>query len=110
MAEPQKSGSAPSGHNREDLAGQIDQIKGDIGALTRMLAEYAGETEQKAEAALRQRAQAARMQSAVAMKDAQAQAQELGARANDFVAEKPGLALGLAAGLGFLIGVWGARR
>ena len=75
-----------------------------------MLADYAGETEQRAEAAIRQRAQAARAQGAVAMKDAQAQAHKLGEQANDFVAEKPGVALGLAAGLGFLIGVWGTRR
>jgi ElaB/YqjD/DUF883 family membrane-anchored ribosome-binding protein len=110
MAQTQKSDGTRSGPGQEEMAAQIGQIKQDIGTLTKMMADYAGETEQWAEAALRQRAQAAREQGAVALKDAQLQAQKLGAQANEFVAHKPGMALGIAAGLGFLVGVWGARR
>mgnify|MGYP000193381617 CR=1 FL=1 len=109
MAQAQKTNgkSAPS---TEELAAQIDQIKDDIGALTRMLAEYAGDKEQKAQDALKAKAQAAKDQGAVAMKQAQAQAEKLGAQTQDFVAHNPGLALGVAAGLGFLVGALGSRR
>jgi len=39
-----------------------------------------------------------------------AQAGELKAQADDFVSRQPQLALGIAAGAGFLVGLWAARR
>lgn len=110
MAQTQKSDSKRAGPSQEDMAAQIGQIKEDIVTLTKMMTSYAGDTEKWAEDALKKRAKAAREQGVVALNDAQVQAEKLGAQANDFVAHKPGIALGLAAGLGFLIGVWGTRR
>lgn len=109
MAQAQKTNDKPA-PSTEELAAQVDQIKDDIGALTRMLAKYAGDAEQKAQDALKAKAQAAKDQGAVAMKQAQHQAEKLGAQTHDFVAHNPGLALGVAAGLGFLVGALGSRR
>lgn len=110
MAQAQKTSGNSATPTQEELAAQVSQIKDDIGALTRMLAEYAGEKEERAEAALKAKAHAAKEQGAVAMKHAQEQAEKLGAQTHDFVTHNPGLALGVAAGLGFLIGAWGSRR
>lgn len=103
MAQSEKSKSNTSAPSQEELAEQINQIKDDIGTLTRMMVDYAADTESKAEDALRQKASAARAQGRDAMHAAEVQA-------NAFVAERPGMALGIAAGLGFLIGAWGSRR
>lgn len=99
--------SAPS---QEELAAQIDQIKTDVGQLTRMLADYAGQTEAQAKERLKASAAAMKDYGEVAIEKAKQQASLTHKQANDFVAEKPGLALGIAAGLGFLVGAWGARR
>ena len=87
----------------EDLSTQIDILKTDLSNLTQALSEYgiskSHEASQTAKDAASQVSAASRKKAY----EAQAQAEE-------FVHSQPATALGIAAGLGFLIGMMTARK
>ncbi|WP_168201311.1 DUF883 family protein [Qingshengfaniella alkalisoli] len=94
----------------EDLAAQLDTLRGDIAHLTELMGDYgkdrvnkAGATAQKHAADLRARAEhdAERLQ---------AQANEFAHDAEAFMRERPATTLGMAAALGFLVGILTSRR
>ncbi|MEM1302508.1 MAG: DUF883 C-terminal domain-containing protein [Pseudomonadota bacterium] len=106
MARASTNGSAKS----EDLSVQVAILRDDVAALTKTLGELG-----QAKAADAQ-AQAAAMghqvkQSATEAADHASEALRTGAAdAQRMARENPGTALGIAAGLGFLIGFMTARR
>ena len=110
MARTQQRNGKDNTPSQEELIAQIDTIKSDIGALTKLMADYAGAKEEEIETRLKDTADKAKAQGRLAADEAKAQAAAFGAQANRFVTEKPGMALGIAAGLGFLVGMLGARR
>ena len=110
MARTQQRNGKDTTPSYDELAAQIDTIKGDISALTKMMAEYSGAKEKQFEARVKEEMTRAKDAARNAADDARAQAAQFGQQANDFVAEKPGIALGVAAGLGFLVGMLGSRR
>ncbi len=110
MARTQQRNGKDNTPSQEELIAQIDTIKSDIGALTKLMADYAGAKEEEIESRLKDTADRAKAHGQLAADQAKAQAAEFGAHANRFVAEKPGMALGIAAGFGFLVGMLGARR
>lgn len=101
------SGKAPT---VGDLAKQIETLQKDIGELTGLMAEMgkaqAARLGEEAEA----RAQKMKQKGDEAASEAKAQAEHLHAQANDFIRTQPATALGIAAGIGFLIGLLMTRR
>ncbi len=93
-----------------DLTDQIEVIRKDLSALTQMMADLGKGT---ADAALdRAKTTAAGAQERVAAhaETARQHATEIQGQANDFIRNQPATALGIAAGIGFLIGMMGTRR
>ncbi|MCR9127166.1 MAG: DUF883 domain-containing protein [Rhodobacteraceae bacterium] len=93
-----------------DLTAQIDTLRNDLQALSGTIADLGQAKGEDAAKAARAQADAAQKKGAEAIEQAGAQARELQSHANGFMREQPAVALGLAAGAGFLVGLLGARR
>lgn len=102
MAKPNLSLSS-STVTVEDLSAQIDTLKNDLSALTQTLSDLGAAKAKEAKNAASEGA--AHLQNAGRDKILEAQLQ-----AEDFVHKQPATSLGLAAGLGFLVGILTARR
>lgn len=87
----------------EDLSAQIDILKNDLSNLTHALSDYGISKTNEATHAARETAAHLSEASRKKANEAQVQAQE-------FVHSQPATALGIAAGLGFLIGMMTARK
>ena len=85
----------------EQMSAQIEQLQADIAALTENMNDTADSTRDR----IKEGARAAKV---VAL-DAGQQAEELAERGVALARANPGATLGLAAGLGFLVGFIGAR-
>ncbi|WP_299564714.1 DUF883 domain-containing protein [uncultured Sulfitobacter sp.] len=87
----------------EDLSVQIEILKDDLASLTNSISEYgSAKTHQATDAA---RAKATELRTAG--RDRAAASYE---QAEDFVRTQPATALGIAAGLGFLMGIFSTSR
>lgn len=94
----------------EDLAAQLDTLRGDISRLTELAADFgrdraerAGESAQQHAANLRDRAE----------RDAEqlrARASDLADNVEGFMHERPATTIGLAMAFGFLVGMMTSRR
>ncbi len=82
-----------------ELSDQIRTLQADLAKLTQTMGEIAGGRVEKAKAA-----------AAETMSHAQANALDAYAQAEDSVRRHPGTALGIAAGLGFLVGLLSSRH
>ncbi|GHA44081.1 hypothetical protein GCM10008927_06070 [Amylibacter ulvae] len=87
----------------EDLAKQIETLKGDLVDLTEMMGKVGKNKGQ-------QIAQSARETGEAQLAKVQHGAERAVHKADDFVNEKPAMALGIAAGIGFLVGMTASRR
>ena len=87
----------------EDLSAQIDILKNDIATLTTSVGEY---SKSKGRAA----ADSARSTANDLATSGRVKALETQDAAEEFVREQPAAALGIAAGLGFLVGLIATRR
>ncbi|KIN74162.1 DUF883 family protein [Sulfitobacter guttiformis] len=87
----------------DDLAAQIGTLKNDLATLTQKLSEFGVSKAESASHAAQ--AKASELKSA-----GQEKALEAQLHAEDFVRNQPAASLGIAAGLGFLIGMITARR
>jgi len=87
----------------EDLSAQIDILKNDIATLTSSVGEYGKEKGRTA-------ANSARSSANDLATSGRVKALEAQDAAEDFVREQPATALGIAAGLGFLVGLIATRR
>jgi ElaB/YqjD/DUF883 family membrane-anchored ribosome-binding protein len=76
----------------DDLASQIDTLKNDLAKLTHSLSDYGVAKTEAAAATARDKATEAQL------------------HAEEFVRTQPATSIGIAAGLGFLIGMMTARR
>lgn len=92
------NGASPSAASIEDLAAQINILKNDLSALTQTLAQH---STNKAEDVKQTAAdKAAELHAAGRDKVVEAQL-----HAEEFVRTQPATSLGLAAGLGFVVGM-----
>ena len=102
-----KANASLNGSNKaasvEDLSEQIDILKNDLSNLTQALSDYGVAKSNDAKRAAQQTAAEVQNASRDAARKAQAQAEE-------FVHNQPATSLGLAAGIGFLVGMMTARR
>jgi ElaB/YqjD/DUF883 family membrane-anchored ribosome-binding protein len=76
----------------DDLAAQIETLKSDLSKLTHSLSDYGVAKTEAAAASARDKATEAQL------------------HAEEFVRTQPATSIGLAAGLGFLVGMITARR
>ena len=97
--------SSVNGHDLtiNDLSDQIAILKSDIASLTGTLSEYG-------KAKTTQAAQTAKDAAADAVTEARVKALDAQAQAEDFIRTQPATALGIAAGVGFLVGMITSRR
>ncbi|WP_165802850.1 DUF883 family protein [Pelagivirga sediminicola] len=94
----------------DDLQAQIATLRKDIGTITDTLGEMAKAQRDNMTAAAQKRFDEMRERGSDAVSAAQAQANALNAQAHDFVQEKPALSLGMAAALGFVVGILSTSR
>lgn len=87
----------------EDLAKQIDTLKSDVVKLTEIISELGKSKGQDLKDSAREAGEAQ-------LAKVQQSAQDVARKADDFVTEQPAMALGIAAGVGFLIGMIANRR
>ncbi|MDW3223574.1 MAG: DUF883 domain-containing protein [Paracoccaceae bacterium] len=117
MAQARTNGKADTA----DVTAQIDTIKDDIAALTALMSEMAKDKRDEAKTQLRKTASSVKESASDTMDVAQLKAIESGEKlyseaeaayhkAEDSVRQQPAMAVGIAAGLGFLVGMMTARR
>jgi ElaB/YqjD/DUF883 family membrane-anchored ribosome-binding protein len=94
----------------EDLQAQIAILRKDLAGITDTLGAMAKAQKDGMTDAAQKRFDEARARGADAISTAQAQANALNAQAHDFVQEKPALSLGMAAALGFVVGILSSSR
>ena len=94
----------------EELAGQIEAIRADIASLTQTIAAIGKAKGAELSDAARERAAAAIAKGGEQAELLRQQALRLNDEAQDFVAQRPATSLGIAAGLGFVVGMLMSRR
>ncbi|MGH1457989.1 MAG: DUF883 family protein [Paracoccaceae bacterium] len=94
----------------EDLAAQVEALKSDLAALTGTLADYGKTQGAHLKEGAKARAVSARESGEAQIEHLRAQGAELGKQAESFVQEKPAVSVGIAAGLGFVAGLFLARK
>jgi ElaB/YqjD/DUF883 family membrane-anchored ribosome-binding protein len=94
----------------EDLVAQVEALKGDIATLTKMITELGRAKGDDLAGTVRQRAEHARDAGAAQLDEMQKQVLAGAESAEDYVRHNPAVALGLAAGIGVLVGLLTARR
>ncbi len=94
----------------DDLNAQIATLRQDISTITDTLGAMAKAQKDGLTDAAHKRLDEARARGADAISSAQAQANALNAQAHEFIQEKPALSLGMAAALGFVVGILTTTR
>jgi ElaB/YqjD/DUF883 family membrane-anchored ribosome-binding protein len=103
MAKPSTTLNGTSSASIEDLSAQIEILKNDLSTLTQTLSDYGVAKTEEVTRSAKIKAEQLRAAGRETAADAQLQAEE-------FVRTQPATALGIAAGLGFLVGMFTARR
>jgi ElaB/YqjD/DUF883 family membrane-anchored ribosome-binding protein len=100
---PAGSSSSSSSVSIDDLSAQIAVLKNDIATLTSAMGEFGRAKTEEAKKTAKDTISDATTAGRVKALEAQAQAEE-------FLRTQPTTALGIAAGIGFLVGIVTARR
>ena len=85
------------------ITAQVESLKSELSRLTSMIGEATGDTSGDAAKFIQAKAAELRARAEIAAADTVT-------RADSFVKEKPGQALGVAVGIGFILGLWLSRR
>lgn len=93
-----------------ELSTQLEALKADVKALTDTLTQLGKAKGQEFADAARYEAQALREKGEQKFADLHGRASELGDNTSQMVRENPATALGVAAGMGFLLGLILSRR
>ena len=94
----------------EDLHEQIAILKSDIAALTGTVKDLGIEKKETLTAAASAGAEVLRLKGQAALHDAQKTASKAAEQAETVVRENPAAAVGIAAGVGFLVGMFAGRK
>ncbi|WP_299728043.1 DUF883 domain-containing protein [uncultured Tateyamaria sp.] len=96
--------------NAADLSEQVETLRNDLATLTQTIAEMGkakgDETVHKAKSKVSD----VRDHAADVAETARLQAMELQDKADSFIKNQPATAMGIAAGVGFLVGFLGSRK
>lgn len=95
---------------QEDLARQVEQLRADVGEITRTLGDMSRGQVTELRARAGQRAAEIRDRGRESVEHAAERAREVERQAEDYVRERPVQALAIAAGLGLAIGYLTRRR
>lgn len=105
------SNSAPTS---EELSAQVATLREDVATLTNLLGDFTKAKGEQVTEATKETFSSIRDESkaraSAATDAASKQVTELQGQANDFVKNQPGTALGVAAGIGFLVGFMSGRK
>lgn len=93
-----------------DLAKQVEILRNDLSSLTEIIGDLGKAKGDEAIAAANAKAAEVRAKLHDSAETARLQAMEMQDQANHFIKTQPATALGLAAGVGFLIGFLGSRK
>ncbi|SES05433.1 Membrane-anchored ribosome-binding protein, inhibits growth in stationary phase, ElaB/YqjD/DUF883 family [Tranquillimonas rosea] len=96
--------------SQDDLKGQVEQLRSDIEALTGLLGRGAREQYDSARGAARDHARQARDTAGRQYDDALRVAEGYYTEAEQSIRRNPTMAVGIATGIGFLIGLIATRR
>lgn len=107
MARPEVMKDAPT---VEDLAEQMNTLRADIAQLTQTIGQMGKATGQAAAEAARAEAAALYQKGEAQLAALRSQAGDLAHDADALVRRHPATAVGLAVGLGFLVGMMTTRR
>ncbi len=105
-----RSAAAKAADEREELAQQLEALKGDITDLTRTVRALAKAQGRAAADEIEDGARGLLGRGEAGLAHARAQAEALGHQATDAIRAQPGAAVSLAAGMGFLLGFLSSRR
>lgn len=93
-----------------DLSDQIETLRKDLSDLTGTISDFGKSKRANLTEAAAHKIDEAREKGIHAAEAVTARAKDVQEQANDFVKAQPATALGIAAGLGFLVGMLNARR
>lgn len=93
-----------------DLAAEIQTLRDDLGSLTGTLSELTKVKGHEVTHLAAQKADAVQQKATEVAGFVSARAKDAQDQAEDFVQKQPATALGIAAGVGFLVGMMSARR
>lgn len=111
MATTTKTDSGPADNpTTEDLAKQVEVLRGDVRLLTETLGEIGRGAGRDAKARIEKGAEDLRMRAELAATDARARADTAIDDAERYVRRNPMTALGIAALVGLLFGLFSGRR
>lgn len=105
-----KSGDSSSQDDIEQLSQQIATLREDISAISRTLSDLGGSTRDAAVDGARRKASELRQAGEQQLYSAQHQAEEMSQQAANAVRNQPATAVGLAVGVGFLLGFITGRK
>lgn len=94
----------------DDIAAQIAAIRNDLAQLTEAMGTYGRAKSAEIGTRAAQGASDLRVRGKKEAARVEAGIEETLAMTEDFVARQPATALGIAAGIGFILGLWSARR
>jgi ElaB/YqjD/DUF883 family membrane-anchored ribosome-binding protein len=115
MAEPQvkeveAKANRVTGRDSEAIADQIDVLRKDLSAITDLLAEIGVRRKDETLAAARARMESLRAQGETRLTEARVQALDAQEQAFEAIRRQPGMAVGIAAAIGFFAGLLTSRR
>jgi len=93
-----------------DVRDQISVLQKDIAELTRIVSDYGKAQGEYLKSSAQSRAETLKSDAERRLRQTEAQARDAWAQAEGAVRENPAGAVGLAAGIGFLVGLIMARR
>ncbi|PTW50644.1 MULTISPECIES: DUF883 family protein [Rhodovulum] len=94
----------------QDLEVQIDALKDDIAQIARTLGDLSAAKKNDMRDTVQNRAAALRDRGEATVAEMQSRGMEMGEQAADAVRRQPAAAMGIAVGLGFLVGLMTGRR
>lgn len=94
----------------EDLSRQIDALKGDIASIAQILSDMGRDQGAATAERVRETAAEMRARGEAQLRHARAQAHDLGDQAANAVRDQPAAAMGMAVGLGFILGFLTGRK
>ena len=105
---------SPKDVSVDDLAAQIETLKGDLSELTRTFSDFGSAKTEEAARAARDKAEelrdAGKAKASELHEAGRERALEAQLQAEDFMRRQPATALGIAAGVGFLVGMFASSR
>lgn len=110
MAQSQTTNGKGASVDTEDLAQQIETLKTDLKDLTSVIAGVGQTKVAEVRGAAEDTLRSARDAGVEKVEHVRAQAEQMGDDARQFVQCKPATAIGVAVGMGFLIGLLGRGR